>query len=238
MVVAVYWQNVLTLFGSVTLLCRSDRVLQKGYCFLPHQGRCCTHEPRQFLIISAVQTHTHSQIDLWLGLLGHSDRFLFLKKKTQHTEAFHFINRDKSLSNSKQSHSAFEVLTCLIVMLYLFEFHWRIVERNYVKCWICYATSFGIFKSDAHLKIVCFCLLFAVLMCYDHSSAASRLNMVISVPKKQVFDGRITPTVRQNLYSCVLTTVLALCVIQHLCVVLILETCYLIKTGTLFTLWT
>lgn len=73
-------------------------------------------------------------------------------------------------------------------------------------------------------------------MCYDHSSAASRLNMVISVPKKQVFDGRITPTVRQNLYSCVLTTVLALCVIQHLCVVLILETCYLIKTGTLFTL--
>lgn len=81
MVVAVYWQNVLTLFGSVTLLCRSDRVLQKGYCFLPHQGRRCTHEPRQFLIISAVQTHTHSQIDLWLGLLGHSDRFLFLKKK-------------------------------------------------------------------------------------------------------------------------------------------------------------
>lgn len=112
----------------------------------------------------------------------------FLKK--QNTEAFHFIKHDKSLSNSKQSHSVFGVLTCLNVMLYLFEFHWRIVERNYVKCWICYATSFGFLKKWCTPEIICFCLLFAVLMCYDHSSAASRLNMIISIPKKQVFDGR------------------------------------------------
>lgn len=60
------------------------------------------------------------------------DRFLYAVPS-------HFIHHDKSLSNSKQSYRVFGVLTCLIVMLYLFEFHWRYCGTFYVKCWICYA---------------------------------------------------------------------------------------------------
>lgn len=42
-------------------------------------------------------------------------------------------------------------------------------------------------KSDAHQDLFCF-VLFVIcgVMCYDHSSAASRFNMITSIPKKQV----------------------------------------------------
>lgn len=66
-----------------------------------------------------------------------------------------------------------------------------------------------------HIEIVCFCLLFAVscvmfTLFTDHSSVASRFNMIISIPKKQVLmEGKQQQSVRAGIavYTAVLTTV-------------------------------
>lgn len=122
------------MFSSVGLMlhCRSVLTLQEGYCFQSNQNCCCTTEWRQYLICSA---HSH-RAGLICGLAcctlksKSCDRFL------QNTPAvqFHFIYGDQSLNNSKQSHSLFGVLTCLFVMLYLFEFHRRAVGKVTSKC--------------------------------------------------------------------------------------------------------
>lgn len=194
-----------------------------------YQGCQCTPEWRQ-LLVSLRRTHTHSQPDRsaarYTSTTNRWDAPIAFYKTP---EASCFIHHDKSLSNSKQSHGVFGVLTCLIVMLYLFEFHWRIVESFMSNADYCYALRLCSddlrrrkkdFKSDAHwnsfflfLFVICCVTLFS-----DHSSVASYFNMIISIPKKQVLmEGRQQQVSggAETLYSCVFTTVFTLCVIQH-----------------------
>lgn len=137
-----------------------------------YQGCQCTPEWRQ-LLVSLRRTHTHSQPDRsaarYTSTTNRWDAPIAFYKTP---EASCFIHHDKSLSNSKQSHGVFGVLTCLIVMLYLFEFHWRIVESFMSNADYCYALRLCSddlrrrkkdFKSDAHRNsFFFFCLLFAV----------------------------------------------------------------------------
>lgn len=126
-----YWQNLLTMFGSV---CRSadlseyyrrDIVFYHIGAVIVHLSRgsssyLCSAHSLAARLIRGLACYT-STTNRWDALI----RFLW------NTEAVlsHFIHHDKSLNDSKRSHRVFGVLTCLIVMLYLFEFHWRIVER-------------------------------------------------------------------------------------------------------------
>lgn len=83
-------------------------------------------------------------------------------------------------------------LTCLIVVLYLFDFHWRVVGRfmsnaEYAMLLVYVSDGKNGFLKVMHTEILCFCLFFFCrVMCYDHSSAASRFTMITSIPKKQV----------------------------------------------------
>lgn len=94
-----------------------------------------------------------------------------------------------------------------------------------------------------HIEIVCFCLLFAVscvtfTLFTDHSSVASRFNMIISIPKKQVLmEGKQQQSVKELISQSIQLCSQQFHTVLHstLCVVFILETCYLRKTGILFT---
>lgn len=94
-----------------------------------------------------------------------------------------------------------------------------------------------------HIEIVCFCLLFAVscvtfTLFTDHSSVASQFNMIISIPTKQVLmEGKQQQSVTELISQSIQLCSQQFHTVHHstLCVVFILETCYLRKTGILFT---
>lgn len=230
-------------FGGVR--CSADLTEYYRGDIVFYQGCYCTPERRQ-LLISLRRTHTRSQPDWsaarYTSTTNRWDAPIAFYKTP---EASRFIHHDKSLCNSKQSYRVFGVLTCLIVMLYLFEFHWRIVESFMSNADYCYALrlcSDDFKKKKKDFKKWCtskffffrFCLLFAV-------SPYSVIIPVLHHTLKWLLAflrNRFWWKDNSNKSVAELKLSTAVCSQRHstLCVLFILELSD--KTGILFTLWT
>lgn len=117
-----YWQSLLKIIikierkKNILAVCAKQTSEGTEYYFLPAQGCYCTPEWRRFLK-AAVHTSNPIYIYAWLNK---ENKMLFISFFTVPTSFCPILS---------QLHVCLGGFMCLIVVTYLFEFHWRSVGR-------------------------------------------------------------------------------------------------------------
>lgn len=173
-------------------LCRSDWILQKGYCFLPHQGCYRAPEPRRFLTCLQC-TLAHLQTGWSAARLvsrqRQTDETLWFLQQFIYTPLSTTPNLLTTLNMVAACLGCWRVLLFCSIYLIFTDVSWKglcqnaeyamlLVNVPMIKNWF--------LKSDAHRNYL-FLFVICRVMCSDHSSAASQFHMIIiSIPRKQV----------------------------------------------------